>query len=50
MFGKSEKTGKVQRFVGPLSQEEQNVAATMILGAHKKELENRAGLYRKYFL
>jgi hypothetical protein len=44
------KTGKVQRFVGHSSQEEQNMAATIKLGAHKKELENRAGLYRKYFL
>jgi hypothetical protein len=40
MFGKSEKTGNVQRFVGHLSQEEQNIAATIKLGAHKKEKEN----------
>jgi hypothetical protein len=36
MLGKSEKTGKVQRFVGHLSQE-QNMAATMKLGAHKQK-------------
>jgi hypothetical protein len=40
MFEWSEKTGKVQRFVGHSSQEEQNMAATMKLGAHKqKKLE-----------
>jgi hypothetical protein len=37
MLGRSEKTGKVQRFVGHLSQEEQNIAATMKLGAHKQK-------------
>jgi hypothetical protein len=31
MFGKLEKTGKVQRFVGHSSQEEQNMAATVKL-------------------
>ncbi len=31
MFGKLEKTGKVQRFVGHLFQEEQNIAATIKL-------------------
>jgi hypothetical protein len=39
MFGRSEKTGKVQRFVGHSSQEEQNMTAIMKLGAHKKELK-----------
>jgi hypothetical protein len=37
MFGRSEKTGKVQRFLGHSSQEEQNMAATMRLGAHKQK-------------
>jgi hypothetical protein len=32
MFGKSEKSGKVQKFVGDSSQEEQNMAATVKLG------------------
>jgi hypothetical protein len=37
MLGRSEKTGKVQRFVGHSSQEEQNMAATMKLGVHKQK-------------
>ncbi len=37
MLGRSEKTGKVQRFVGHSSQEEQNMAATMKLGTHKQK-------------
>jgi hypothetical protein len=38
MFGKSEKTGEVQRFVGHSSHEEQNMADTMKLGAHKQKI------------
>jgi hypothetical protein len=37
MFAKSEKTGKIQEFVGDSSQEEQNMAATVKLGVHKKK-------------
>jgi hypothetical protein len=37
MLGKSEKTGKVQRFVGHSSQEEQNMAAAMKLSVHKQK-------------
>jgi hypothetical protein len=37
MFGKLEKTGKVQRFVGHSSQEEQNMAATVKLCVYGKE-------------
>jgi hypothetical protein len=37
MPGRSEKTGKVQRFVGHSSQEEQNMGATMKLGVHKQK-------------
>jgi hypothetical protein len=52
MFGKSEKTGKIQRFVGHSSQEEQNMGATMKLVHTKKrkEKENKGNWYRKYFL
>jgi hypothetical protein len=39
MFGKLEKTGKVQRFVGHSSQEEQNMAATVKLGVHNQKEE-----------
>jgi hypothetical protein len=37
MFGKSEKIGKVQKFVGDSSQEEQNMAATVKLGVHNQK-------------
>jgi hypothetical protein len=37
MFGKSEKSGKVQKFVGDSSQEEQNMAATVKLGVHNRK-------------
>jgi hypothetical protein len=49
MFGKSDKTGEIQKFVGNLSQEEQNMAATVELGVHKKR--KTASLYKnkKYF-
>jgi hypothetical protein len=49
MFGKSEKNGKLQKFVGDLSQEEQNMATTVKLGVHKKR--KTASLYKnkKYF-
>jgi hypothetical protein len=50
MFGKSEKTDKIQRFEGDSSQEEHNMTATMKPDAHKREKENRDRLHRKYFL
>jgi hypothetical protein len=46
MFGKLEKNGKVQRFVGHSSQEEQNMAATVKLCAYGREKIN--DLYRKF--
>jgi hypothetical protein len=39
MFGKSEKSGKVQKFVGDSSQEEQNMAAAVKLGVHNQKEE-----------
>jgi hypothetical protein len=37
MFGKSEKSGKVQKFVGDSSQEERNMAATVKLDVHNQK-------------
>jgi hypothetical protein len=45
MLGRLEKTGKVQRFVGHLSQEEQNMAATVKLGVQNQKKTD--SLYRK---
>jgi hypothetical protein len=49
MLGRSEKTGKIQRFVGHLSQEEQNMAATMKLGVHKQKKTDSLYKNKKYF-
>jgi hypothetical protein len=49
MFGKSEKTGKVQKFVGDSSQEEQNMAATVKLGVHTKKGKQLVYTKRKIF-
>jgi hypothetical protein len=49
MFGKSEKTGKVQKFVGDSSQEEQNMAATMKL-VHTRRRKKKPDMCQKIFL